>query len=64
LPIFKDGIPYIAPGDSIRDNIGKFQNDDIRDNPLIKINYSYKTETSETIYSNIMLDLRYLPKEE
>jgi hypothetical protein len=71
LSIFRDGISYIGPGDIIRDNIGNFQNETIRDNPLVKINYSYKTETNETIYSNIMPDLRhvpldlgYLPKEE
>jgi hypothetical protein len=64
LPIFKDGIPYIAPGDSIRYYIGDFQNEDIRGNPLVTINYRYNTETGETIYRNIMLDLRYLPIEE
>ena len=61
LSIFREGITYIGPGDSIRDNIGKFQNETIRDNPIVKINYIYETETNEIIYSNIMFDLRYLP---
>ena len=49
LPIFKTGIPYLAPGDDIRDNIGEFQNEDIRESPLVRIGYSYNTETGETI---------------
>jgi hypothetical protein len=64
LPIFKTGITYLAPGDDIRDNIGKIENKDIRESPLVRIGYNYKTETGETIYRNIMLDLRYLAKEE
>ena len=33
LPIFKDGIPYLAPGRDICYNIGSFKNDEVNKNP-------------------------------
>ena len=64
LPIFKDSLPYLAPGKDISHNVGSIDNEDIQKNPYVWINYSYKTEAGETIYSNIKLDLRYFPNEE
>jgi hypothetical protein len=64
LDIFKNGIPYLSPGPGLTFRIGEFQNTDIQKSPFVNINYDYKTENSETIYRNIMLDLRYLPEEE
>jgi hypothetical protein len=61
LDIFKNGIPYLSPGSDLTFKIGEFQNTDIKEDPSIKINYNYKTESGETIYSNIKFDLRYLP---
>lgn len=62
LPIFRNGISYLAPGNDICSNIGDLNNEDIQKNPLVKVIYSYKIETGQTIYRDIMLDLRYLGK--
>jgi len=61
LPIFINGIPYLPPGEDVKENIGKFQNEDLRGNPYVRIDYSYKTETGETIYRDCMPDLRISP---
>jgi hypothetical protein len=62
LPIFRNGIPYLGPGNDICFNIGELDNENIQNNPLVKVVYSYKIETGQTIYRNIMIDLRYLRK--
>lgn len=62
LAIFRDGIPYLAPGKSISRRIGDINNKDIQKNPKMKISYSYKTELDETIYRDMTIDLRYLLK--
>jgi hypothetical protein len=64
LPIFKDGMPYLAPGNNIRFYIGSIKNDDLINYPKVRISCSYKDESEEVIQKDILIDLRFVGKED
>jgi hypothetical protein len=64
LPIFKETIAYLAPGNVLRFDIKYIKNEDIEIDYKVKILYSYKNDVEETIKDEIIIDLRYIGSEE